>query len=97
VLPEFLRHSVLRLPIVTVIGRKTHEALEVSEDLKERGVRLVIDQLGGLDVTSAAGEMILTVMAALAKMEREQLKERQTIGIARAKAEGKYPHRSCSH
>jgi len=78
---------------VSRIGRNTHEVLSVAEELKGRGVHLKIDQLGGLDVTSAAGEMILTVMAGLAKMEREQLKERQAIGIARAKAEGKYTGR----
>jgi DNA invertase Pin-like site-specific DNA recombinase len=67
--------------------------LDVSDNLKERGVSLLIHKLGGVDVTSSAGEMILTVMAGLAKMEREQLKERQAIGIARAKAEGKYTGR----
>jgi len=78
---------------VSRIGRKTQEVLEVAEHLKARGVCLKVDQLGGMDVTSAAGEMILTVMAGLAKMEREQLRERQAIGIARAKAEGKYQGR----
>jgi len=56
-------------------------------------VSLKVEQLGGMDVTSAAGEMILTVMAGLAKMEREQLRERQTIGIAKAKSDGKYTGR----
>ena len=78
---------------VSRIGRKTQEVLAVTQELKEKGVHLLIDQLGGLDVTSAAGEMILTVMAGLANMEKEQLKERQLIGIARAKAEGKYKGR----
>lgn len=79
---------------VSRIGRNTKEVLDVTELLKDRGVRLIIDQLGGMDVTSPAGEMILTVMAALAKMEREQLKERQIIGIERAKSEGKYKGRT---
>ena len=78
---------------VSRIGRKTQEVLEVAEQLRDRGVHLKIHQLGGMDVTSAAGEMILTVMAGLARMEREQLKERQAIGIARAKSEGKYTGR----
>ncbi|WP_226661686.1 recombinase family protein [Microbulbifer aggregans] len=79
---------------VSRIGRNTQEVLKVAEDLKARGVHLIIDQLGGADVTSPAGEMILTVMAGLAKMEREQLLERQRIGIERAKKEGKYKGRS---
>ncbi|MFL0809351.1 MAG: recombinase family protein [Agarilytica sp.] len=78
---------------VSRIGRKTSEVLEVAEQLKSKGVHLVVDQLGGVDVTSSAGEMILTVMAALAKMERDVLLERQRIGIDRAKSEGAYKGR----
>jgi DNA invertase Pin-like site-specific DNA recombinase len=35
-------------------------------------------------------------MAALAKMERSQLRERQAIGIATAKADGKYKGRNAT-
>ena len=93
-LSQLKRGDTLIVKEVSRIGRNTKEVLEVTEQLKDGGVRLVIDQLGGLDVTSAAGEMILTVMAALARMEREQLKERQIIGIERAKSEGKYKGRT---
>ena len=47
----------------------------------------------GRDNGSMAGamsRMILTVMAAMAQLEREIMLERQREGIARAKAEGKY-------
>ncbi len=78
---------------VSRIGRKTSEVLDIAEQLKSKGVHLVVDQLGGVDVTSNAGEMILTVMAALAKMERDVLLERQRIGIERAKSQGVYTGR----
>ncbi len=78
---------------VSRIGRKTAEVLDVAEQLKSKDVHLIVDQLGGVDVTSSAGEMILTVMAALAKMERDVLLERQRIGIDRAKSEGAYKGR----
>jgi len=87
------RGDTLIVKEVSRIGRKTTEVLKVTERLKTEGVHLVIDQLGGMDVTSPAGEMILTVMAGLANMEKEQLKERQIIGIERAKTEGKYTGR----
>lgn len=35
-------------------------------------------------------------MAALARMERQQLKERQLLGIATAKADGKYKGRKAT-
>lgn len=78
---------------VSRIGRKTSEVLAIAEQLKAKNINLIIDQLGGIDVTSSAGEMILTVMAALAKMERDVLQERQRIGIDRAKSEGVYKGR----
>jgi DNA invertase Pin-like site-specific DNA recombinase len=77
---------------VSRIGRNAAEVLTVSEDLKGRGASLVIDNLG-MDVTTPAGSMVLTVLAGAAQMEKELLLERQAIGIARAKNEGRYTGR----
>ena len=92
-LRDLRRGDTLIVKEVSRIGRNTAEVLQITEEMKARGVHLIIDQLGGMDVTSAAGEMILTVMAGLAKMEREQMLERQRVGIERAKKEGKYKGR----
>jgi DNA invertase Pin-like site-specific DNA recombinase len=46
-----------------------------------------------MDVTTPAGNMVLTVLAGAAQMEKELLLERQAIGIARAKKEGRYTGR----
>jgi putative DNA-invertase from lambdoid prophage Rac len=40
-------------------------------------------------VASAAGKMMLTMLAAVAEMERDLLVERTQSGLARAKSEGK--------
>lgn len=77
---------------VSRIGRTTSEVLQVTDELKQRNVSLVIDNLG-VDVTTVAGQMVLTVLAGAAQMEKELLAERQAIGINRAKAEGKYKGR----
>ncbi|MGV8894036.1 MAG: recombinase family protein [Burkholderiaceae bacterium] len=42
-----------------------------------------------LDLTSTAGKLMLTMLAAIAEMERDLLVERTQAGLARAKAEGK--------
>jgi DNA invertase Pin-like site-specific DNA recombinase len=63
------------------------------DSLKDKGVKLVVDNLEGLDLTSQAGKLVFTMSAGLAEMEREQMLERQAIGIIRAKAEGKYTGR----
>jgi len=77
---------------ISRIGRTTVEVLKLAQDLNDRGVSLVIDNLG-IDVTTSAGEMVLTVLAGAAKMEKDLMLERQRIGIERAKSEGKYKGR----
>jgi len=46
-------------------------------------------QLGKLDLTSATGKLMLTMLVAVAEMERDLLVERTQSGLARAKAEGR--------
>jgi DNA invertase Pin-like site-specific DNA recombinase len=78
---------------VSRLGRKTAEVLTLVDSLKDKGVKLIVDNLEGLDLTSQAGKLVFTMLAGLAEMEREQMLERQAIGVARAKAEGKYKGR----
>ncbi|SFP59312.1 Site-specific DNA recombinase [Ectopseudomonas composti] len=77
---------------VSRLGRNAAEVLTLCEDLKARGVKLIIDNLS-MDVTSPSGQLVLTLMVGVAQMERESMLERQRIGINRAKAEGKYQGR----
>jgi len=77
---------------VSRIGRKAAEVLAVTEQLQSQGIALIVDNLG-IDVTSSAGKMVLTMMAGIAQMELELTAERQAIGIAQAKREGKYKGR----
>jgi len=77
---------------VSRLGRNAAEVLTLCENLKDRGIRLLVDDLN-LDVTSPAGKLVFTLMVGVAQMEREQMLERQRIGINRAKAEGKYQGR----
>jgi len=74
---------------ISRIGRTTTEVLLVADELKARNVDLIVDNLD-MNLTTPAGQMVLTVLAAAAQMEKSLLLERQAIGIRRAKAEGKY-------
>lgn len=81
------------LLVVTKIDRIGRDSIDVQQtisQLKERGVRLVVLQLGNLDLTSPMGELVLKVMAAFADFERELIVERTLAGQARARAEGKH-------
>ncbi len=78
---------------VSRLGRKTSEVLETVEKLQRKQVAVLVDQLQGIDITSGVGKMMFIMLSGLAELEREQMLERQRIGINRAKTEGKYKGR----
>ena len=71
------------------IGRDAQDVGATIKDLARFGIKVVVLQLGNLDLTSTAGKMMLTMLSAVAEMERDLLVERTHAGLARAKAEGK--------
>ena len=78
--------------IVTKLDRLGRNAMDVRctvEKLAAEGVRVHCLALGGVDLTSAAGKMTMSVINAVAEFERDLLIERTQSGLARAKAEGK--------
>lgn len=70
------------------LGRRTGELLRLVDELAARGVSLRILSLG-IDTSTPAGQMVLSVMAALAQMERDILVERTKQGIEAARARGR--------
>ena len=78
--------------VVTKLDRLGRNAMDVRstvERLAALGVRVHCLALGGSDLTSPAGKMIMTVIAAMAEFERDLLVERTQSGLARAKSQGK--------
>lgn len=74
---------------VSRLGRTVFAVLLLADRLIERGVHLRILNLG-IDTATPAGGLVLTVMAGLAKFERELLRERQRRGIDAARSRGKH-------
>lgn len=78
--------------IVTKLDRLGRNAMDVRatvEHLQAEGVRVHCLALGGVDLTSSAGKMTMSVIAAVAEFERDLLIERTQSGLSRAKAAGK--------
>lgn len=78
--------------IVTRLDRLGRNAIDVTRTvakLEGMGVRVHCLALGGVDLTSLAGKMTMTVIAAVAEFERDLIKERTEAGLARAVAAGK--------
>lgn len=78
--------------IVTKLDRLGRDAIDVQATVRalaSKQVHVQVLQLGNLDLTSSAGKLMVTMLSAVAEMERDLLKERTAAGLARAKAEGK--------
>lgn len=78
--------------VVTKLDRLGRDAQDIGATIKTlaaRRIEVIVLQLGKLDLTSAAGKLMLNMLAAVAEMERDLLVERTQSGLARAKAEGK--------
>lgn len=70
------------------LGRTTKKLLELIDDLKEHNINLQIVTLG-VDTATAAGRLFFTMMAGLAEMERELIRERTNAGLKAARARGR--------
>jgi putative DNA-invertase from lambdoid prophage Rac len=78
--------------VVSKLDRLGRDAQDVGATIKAlaaRKIEVIVLQLGKLDLTSPAGKLMLTMLAAVAEMERDLLVERTQSGLMRAKAEGK--------
>lgn len=78
--------------IVTKMDRLGRNAIDVKatiDRLTGMHVRVHCLQLGGADLTSAAGKMIMGMLNTFAEFERDLLIERTQSGLERAKAAGK--------
>ena len=69
-------------------GRSTLHTLGLVEQLDALGIKFRSYMQGVLDTTSPTGRLVLTVLAAVAEMEREQIRERVRSGLAAAKRRG---------
>jgi putative DNA-invertase from lambdoid prophage Rac len=83
------RDDVLVVTKLDRLGRNSIDVQTTVGKLAEMGVRVHCLALGGVDLTSPAGNMTMGVIAAVAQFERDLLIERTLSGQARARAEGK--------
>lgn len=86
-----VRHRRVDAVIVVRLDRAFRSslfALSTLEELRHHGVAFVATEQG-MDTGTIAGNLIFTVLAAVAEMERGLIAERVRDGMARAKAEGK--------
>ena len=75
------------------LARSVPHLCEIGQRLDAKGVGLkVLDQ--AIDTTTPTGRLMFNMLGAIAQFERELIRERMMVGIAKAKAEGKYKGRA---
>jgi DNA invertase Pin-like site-specific DNA recombinase len=74
------------------LGRSIIHLISMVESLKRRGIGLV-SLTESIDTSSAGGQLIFHILAALAEFEKSLIRERTIAGIAAARARGKLPGR----
>jgi len=72
------------------LGRDAVDVIATVRMLAERNIHILVHSLGGVDLSSPTGKLLVTMLAAVAEMERDLLIERTHAGIARARSEGKH-------
>lgn len=71
------------------LGRTVRHLIDLVEQLRERGVGFKSLCDGGIDTTTASGELIFNVFASLAQFERRLIAERTKAGLQAARARGR--------
>lgn len=93
-LAELLRYvregDTVRVKSPDRLARSTTDLLALVKQLRDEGVEVEFTDNPELNTDTPQGELMLTVLAAVAQFERATARERQAEGIALAKAKGKY-------
>ncbi|WP_062294213.1 recombinase family protein [Demequina phytophila] len=82
--------DVVRVKSADRLARSTTDLLGLIEALAAKGVQVEFTDHPSLSTTSAHGTFMLTILGAVAELERATIRERQAEGIALAKARGVY-------
>ena len=75
------------------LARKTLDMLELAETIGKKGAGFKSIAEPWADTTTPEGKLVFTIFAGFAEWERERIRQRQSEGIARARAKGIYKGR----
>ncbi|MCL2463726.1 MAG: recombinase family protein [Micrococcales bacterium] len=82
--------DTVRVKSADRLARSTVDLLGLVEKLKAKGVAVEFMDTPTLNTDTPQGEFMLTVLGAVAQLERATIRERQAEGIAIAKRNGVY-------
>ncbi|WP_026818249.1 recombinase family protein [Arthrobacter castelli] len=73
------------------LGRNLRHLVNTVQDLTDRniGLKVLTGEGSAIDTTTASGQLVFGIFAALAEFERALISERTTAGLAAARARGR--------
>lgn len=88
-LEDLKENDVVVVKSLDRLSRSTMDLLEIAKEIEDKGATLkVLDK--DIDTGTAIGRFFLTIIGAVAELERENIKARVMEGVAIAKEQGKY-------
>ena len=79
------------------LGRSMPHLVSIVSELKDKGIGFKSLRDGAIDTTTASGELVFNLFAALAQFERELIRERTRAGLKAARARGRNGGRKPIH
>ncbi len=71
------------------LGRSIQHLLQILQELQNRKVRLICTDMN-IDTNTPQGKFFFTIVGAFGELEREIIRERINLGLARARSQGKH-------
>lgn len=91
-LQELKENDVVVVKSLDRLSRSTMDLLEIAKEIQDKGASLkVLDK--DIDTSTPIGKFFLTIIGAVAELERENIRARVLEGVEIAKNEGKYKGR----
>lgn len=87
ILLELKKGDVVYCESISRLGRNLKDLIEITEQLKNKGVRVVIVK-EGIDTDTSTYKLLLGIFGSVAEMERETIQERVIQGVEKCKATG---------
>ena len=91
-LQDLKENDVVVVKSLDRLSRSTMDLLSISKEIESKGATLkVLDK--DIDTSTPIGKFFLTMLGAVAELERENINQRVKEGVAIAKEQGKYKGR----